>query len=91
MVVLTAINHGLQNRTLSPDHKRCSQQFLFLLFKAFNVSFINLKIASSVAMTFLKPNWFRTSNLLVLRCAASLLNRAYSKTFGKEINSDIGL
>jgi hypothetical protein len=30
----------------------------FLLFKALNVSFISLKIASSVAMPFLKPNWF---------------------------------
>jgi len=48
-------------------------------------------MASSVAMPFLKPNWFPTSNLSVLKCAVSLLNRAYPKIFEKEVNSDRGL
>ena len=42
-------------------------------------------------MLFLKPNWFPTSHLLVLICAASLLNRAYSKTFERGVNSDVSL
>ena len=60
---------------------------IFLLFKAFNVSFFSLKMASSVAMPFLKPNLFPTSNLFVLKCAVSLLNTAFSKTFEKEVNT----
>jgi hypothetical protein len=62
-----------------------------MLFKAFNVSFISLKMASSVAMPYLKPNWFPTSNLLVLKCAVSLLNKAFSKTFEKDVYNDMGL
>jgi hypothetical protein len=48
-------------------------------------------MASSVAMPFLKQNWFPISNLLVLKFAVSLLNRAFSKTFEKEVSSDMGL
>jgi len=68
--------------------KNATSHFL-LLFRAFNVSFISLKMASSVTMPFLKPNWFPTSNLLVLKCAVSLLNRAFLKTFEKEVNNDL--
>jgi hypothetical protein len=42
-------------------------------------------------MPFLKPNWFPTSNLLVLKCAVSILNKAFSKTSEKEVNSGMGL
>jgi len=62
-----------------------------LLFKAFNISFVNLKMASLVAVPFLKLNWFPTSKLLVFQCLVILLYNAFSKTFEKEINSDMGL
>jgi len=62
-----------------------------LLFKAFNISFVSLKMMSSVAMPFLKPNWFPTRHLLVLKCSVSLIHKAFSKTFEKEVNNDIGL
>ena len=48
-----------------------------LLFKAFNISFLNLKLASSVAVPFLKPNWFPTSKLFVLIFSGSLINKAF--------------
>jgi len=64
---------------------------IVLLFKAFNISFVSLKMASVVAMPFLKPDWFSTSNLLVLKCSVSLIYKAFSKTFEKEVSSDIGL
>jgi hypothetical protein len=57
---------------------------IILLFKAFNISFVSLKTASSVAMPFLKPNWFPASNLLVLKCSVSVIYKAFSKTFQKE-------
>ena len=62
-----------------------------LLFKVFHISFINLKMASSVAVPFLKPNWFPTSKLLVFQCLVILLYNAFSKTFEKEVNSNMGL
>ena len=62
-----------------------------LLFKAFNMSFINFKMASSVAVPFLKPNWFPTSKLLVFKCSFTLKYNAFSRTFDKEVNSAMGL
>ena len=61
-----------------------------LLFKALNISFVNLKMASSVAVPFLKPNWFPTSKLL-FKCSVTLIYNVFSKTFEKEVNSDMGL
>jgi len=55
-----------------------------LLFKAFNISFVSLKMASSVAMPFLKPNWFPKSNLLILKCSVSLIHKAIQKPSGKK-------
>jgi hypothetical protein len=40
-------------------------QTTVLLLKEFKISFVTLKTASSIAMPFLKPNWFYTSNLLL--------------------------
>jgi hypothetical protein len=64
-----------------------------LLFRAFNISFVSLKMASSVAMPYLKPNWFPTSKLLVrvLRYSVSLKYKVSLKTFRKEVNNEIGL
>ena len=62
-----------------------------LLFKAFNISFVNLKMASSVAVPFLKPKWFPTSKLFVLKCSFSIIYKAFSRTFEKEVSSDMGL
>ena len=62
-----------------------------LLFKAFNISFVNLKMASSVAVPFLNPNWFPTSKLFLLKCSVSLINKIFTKTFLKDVSSDIGL
>ena len=62
-----------------------------LLFKAFNISFVNLKMTSSVAVPFRKPNWFLTSKLLVFKCSVTLVYNAFSKTFEKEVSSDMGL
>ena len=64
-----------------------------LLFRAFNISFVSLKMASSVAMPYLKPNWFPTSKLLVrvLRHSVSLKYKVSLKTFRKEVNNEIGL
>jgi len=55
------------------------------------ISFVSLKMASSLAMPFLKPNWFPTNNLLVLKCSVSQIYKAFSKTIEKEVKSDIGL
>ena len=62
-----------------------------LLLKAFNVSFVKLKMASSFAVPFLKPDWFPTSKLLVFKCSVTLIYNAFSKTFEKEVNIDMGL
>jgi hypothetical protein len=48
-------------------------------------------MAFSVATPFLKPNWLATSNLLVLKFPVSLTYKAFSKTFEKEVSSDIDL
>ena len=64
---------------------------IVLLFKAFNVPFVSLKMASSVAVPFIKPNWFPSRNLSVLKCSVILIYKAFSKTFEKEVSSEIGL
>ena len=48
-------------------------------------------MASYFAVPFLKPNWFPTSKLFVLKCSISLINKAFSKTFEKEVSSGMGL
>jgi len=50
-----------------------------LLFKAFNISFVGLKMISSVAMPFLEPNWLPASSLLVLKCSVRLICKAFFK------------
>jgi hypothetical protein len=62
-----------------------------LLFKDFNISFVSLKMASSVAVPFLNPNWFPTGKLFVLKCSFSIIYKAVSRTLEKEVSSDMGL
>jgi len=50
-----------------------------LLFKAFNISFVNLKMASSVAVPFLKPNWFPSSKLRVFKVQLFYYIRLFQK------------
>jgi len=48
-------------------------------------------MASSVAVPFLKPNWFPTSKLLAFKRSVTLIYNASSKTIEMEVNSDMGL
>jgi hypothetical protein len=57
----------------------------------FKISFINLKIAPSVASPFLKPNWFSTNRLSLYKYSISLFYRAFSRAFEKDINKEMGL
>ena len=79
----------IESKTFSKSQKVLPANVL--LFKAFNISFVNLKMASSVAVPFLKLHWFQTSKLLVFKCSVTLIYNAFSKTFKKEVNSDMGL
>ena len=60
-------------------------------FTPFKISCVNLNMASSVANLFLKPNCCPTNILLLFICSITLIYKAFSKTFEKEINSNIGL
>ena len=48
-------------------------------------------MASLVAYPFLKPNCCPNNIILLFVCSMSLLYRASSKSFEKEVNSDMGL
>ena len=90
MEVYLLIMNDLWNQKPFPSQKKILHTTA-LLFKALKISCVNLNMASSVADPFLKPNCCPNNILLLLVCSVSLLYKAFSKTFERGVNSDMGL